>query len=104
MASGSYMTPIYSRSQSEVQGDLHNCGTPFESALLCASRKSSDGEYSRQLQSLHNVVAGRCVGGSNKHPCKVQQLVVEVVTQESNSRGQHSLSIPFDFAFILQRN
>ncbi|GFY33903.1 hypothetical protein TNCV_4596111 [Trichonephila clavipes] len=23
MASGSYMTPIYSRSQSEVQGDLH---------------------------------------------------------------------------------
>ncbi|GFS98954.1 hypothetical protein TNCV_3896441 [Trichonephila clavipes] len=24
MASGSYMTPIYSRSQSEVQGDLHN--------------------------------------------------------------------------------
>ncbi|GFV40863.1 hypothetical protein TNCV_1637471 [Trichonephila clavipes] len=24
MATGSYMTPIYSRSQSEVQGDLHN--------------------------------------------------------------------------------
>ncbi|GFV47998.1 hypothetical protein TNCV_4150841 [Trichonephila clavipes] len=24
MASGSFMTPIYSRSQSEVQGDLHN--------------------------------------------------------------------------------
>ncbi|GFX22707.1 hypothetical protein TNCV_2994401 [Trichonephila clavipes] len=23
MATGSYMTPIYSRSQSEVQGDLH---------------------------------------------------------------------------------
>ncbi|GFY22904.1 hypothetical protein TNCV_2181651 [Trichonephila clavipes] len=25
MATGSYMTPIYSRSQSEVQGDLHKC-------------------------------------------------------------------------------
>ncbi|GFW90705.1 hypothetical protein TNCV_2417021 [Trichonephila clavipes] len=24
MATGSYLTPIYSRSQSEVQGDLHN--------------------------------------------------------------------------------
>ncbi|GFY11037.1 hypothetical protein TNCV_2201451 [Trichonephila clavipes] len=24
MATGPYMTPIYSRSQSEVQGDLHN--------------------------------------------------------------------------------
>ncbi|GFU26271.1 hypothetical protein TNCV_2085801 [Trichonephila clavipes] len=24
MATGSFMTPIYSRSQSEVQGDLHN--------------------------------------------------------------------------------
>ncbi|GFW49484.1 hypothetical protein TNCV_3059901 [Trichonephila clavipes] len=24
MATGSYMTPTYSRSQSEVQGDLHN--------------------------------------------------------------------------------
>ncbi|GFW78726.1 hypothetical protein TNCV_4261491 [Trichonephila clavipes] len=23
MATGSYMTPIYSRSQSEIQGDLH---------------------------------------------------------------------------------
>ncbi|GFU47454.1 hypothetical protein TNCV_4217731 [Trichonephila clavipes] len=26
MASGSYMTPIYSRSQNEVQGDLHKWG------------------------------------------------------------------------------
>ncbi|GFW22471.1 hypothetical protein TNCV_2170051 [Trichonephila clavipes] len=25
MATGSYLTPIYSRSQSEVQGDHHTC-------------------------------------------------------------------------------
>ncbi|GFV85889.1 hypothetical protein TNCV_1421921 [Trichonephila clavipes] len=30
MATGSYMTPIYSRSQSEVLGDLHNfCDLPM---------------------------------------------------------------------------
>ncbi|GFW45939.1 hypothetical protein TNCV_4496581 [Trichonephila clavipes] len=28
MATGSYLTPIYSRSQSEVQGDLHKCSKP----------------------------------------------------------------------------
>ncbi|GFS88545.1 hypothetical protein TNCV_1461701 [Trichonephila clavipes] len=27
MATGSFMTPIYSRSQSEVQGDLHKCAS-----------------------------------------------------------------------------
>ncbi|GFW80935.1 hypothetical protein TNCV_3780141 [Trichonephila clavipes] len=35
MASGSYMTPIYSRSQSEVQGDLPNLivNHPFSRSL-----------------------------------------------------------------------
>ncbi|GFX04252.1 hypothetical protein TNCV_3974011 [Trichonephila clavipes] len=28
MATGSYLTPIYSRSQSEVQGDLHKFNYP----------------------------------------------------------------------------
>ncbi|GFU18257.1 uncharacterized protein TNCV_1594191 [Trichonephila clavipes] len=30
MATGSYMTPIYSRSQSEVQGDLHIIANDIE--------------------------------------------------------------------------
>ncbi|GFX03673.1 hypothetical protein TNCV_2112451 [Trichonephila clavipes] len=36
MATGSYMTPTYSRSQSEVQGDLHN----LEDRIYAASRPS----------------------------------------------------------------
>ncbi|GFX55500.1 hypothetical protein TNCV_267881 [Trichonephila clavipes] len=35
MATGSYMTPIYSRSQSEVQGDLHNCLFPQSDRNSC---------------------------------------------------------------------
>ncbi|GFT58618.1 transposable element Tc3 transposase [Trichonephila clavipes] len=45
MATGSYLNPIYSRSQSEVQGDLHKktarcwsvCTTPYESRLSLSS-------------------------------------------------------------------
>ncbi|GFT31229.1 hypothetical protein TNCV_3480371 [Trichonephila clavipes] len=34
MATGSYMTPIYSRSQSQVQGDLHNLDDVANTVLL----------------------------------------------------------------------
>ncbi|GFU43568.1 hypothetical protein TNCV_4005961 [Trichonephila clavipes] len=35
MATGSYMTPIYSRSQSEVLGDLHNSPPNLETLRVC---------------------------------------------------------------------
>ncbi|GFX92950.1 hypothetical protein TNCV_914991 [Trichonephila clavipes] len=38
MATGSYMTPIYSRSQSEVLGDLHKCNTATDDASLVDMR------------------------------------------------------------------
>ncbi|GFT13829.1 uncharacterized protein TNCV_3023041 [Trichonephila clavipes] len=45
MATGSYLTPIYSRSQSEVQGDLHKVGCPILPTtlknILCPSSRLS---------------------------------------------------------------
>ncbi|GFU44576.1 uncharacterized protein TNCV_1506841 [Trichonephila clavipes] len=48
MATGSYMTPIYSRSQSEVQGDLHTVGdrltNTFKKDFLCLDNEHIFGE------------------------------------------------------------
>ncbi|GFW51455.1 hypothetical protein TNCV_4211331 [Trichonephila clavipes] len=44
MATGSYLTPNYSRSQSEIQGDLHNVGYQFSLdivVLLATSERFS---------------------------------------------------------------
>ncbi|GFX29926.1 HTH_Tnp_Tc3_2 domain-containing protein, partial [Trichonephila clavipes] len=45
MATGSYMTPIYSRSQSEVLGDLHNSYYP------CFLEQNTSWKYPRNLES-----------------------------------------------------
>ncbi|GFT16779.1 retrovirus-related Pol polyprotein from transposon 17.6 [Trichonephila clavipes] len=42
MATGSYMTPIYPRSQSEVLGDLHNCSKPTYGIFTSREIKLSD--------------------------------------------------------------
>ncbi|GFW50301.1 hypothetical protein TNCV_4697171 [Trichonephila clavipes] len=56
--------------------------------------------FSRLFSSgMHGVAADRLVGGSNKHACR-QQLVAEVVTQDLNTRCQHSLTILVDYEFI----
>ncbi|GFX94434.1 hypothetical protein TNCV_4294761 [Trichonephila clavipes] len=38
MATGSYMTPIYSRSQSEVQGDLHRINEDYQDCSKTLTR------------------------------------------------------------------
>ncbi|GFS79931.1 hypothetical protein TNCV_750751 [Trichonephila clavipes] len=53
MASGSYITPIYSRSQSEVQGDLHKS---FKTVGLCEASKET---IFTQLLQLHVALSRR---------------------------------------------
>ncbi|GFW01274.1 hypothetical protein TNCV_5029301 [Trichonephila clavipes] len=50
MASGSYMTPIYSRSQSEVQGDLHKVSFLFRVHINYTEhgRRNTDKETTTQ--------------------------------------------------------
>ncbi|GFW58359.1 histone-lysine N-methyltransferase SETMAR [Trichonephila clavipes] len=75
MATGSYMTPTYSRSQSEVQGDLHKfrsgnfdvedaprSGRPVEAdkdaikALVDANRRITTREIGLKLNLLNSTV------------------------------------------------
>ncbi|GFX65121.1 hypothetical protein TNCV_452591 [Trichonephila clavipes] len=42
MATGSFMTPIYSRSQSEVQGDLHKMSTKLAWELNSGGSRQTD--------------------------------------------------------------
>ncbi|GFT58642.1 hypothetical protein TNCV_1250871 [Trichonephila clavipes] len=63
MASGSYMTPIYSRSQSEVQGDLHKGGRyatdprSIEKGNIVEEKiyRRRDDRSPRQLKQIHQT-------------------------------------------------
>ncbi|GFV33698.1 hypothetical protein TNCV_4568131 [Trichonephila clavipes] len=55
MATGSYLNPIYSRSQSEVQGDLHKLNEvkwkkttdllPFEKGFIVGARSAGTSDF-----------------------------------------------------------
>ncbi|GFX92666.1 retrovirus-related Pol polyprotein from transposon 412 [Trichonephila clavipes] len=59
MATGSYMTPIYSRSQSEVQGDLHNSNkiraiTEMRPPKIIGKEQREDPELGHTYRYLEN--------------------------------------------------
>ncbi|GFU28448.1 hypothetical protein TNCV_1938361 [Trichonephila clavipes] len=63
MATGSYLTPTYSRSQSEVQGDLHRMMT--KSVVSVAVIVG----YNRCLMSRHGIEEASDVSLKYSSPC-----------------------------------
>ncbi|GFV64117.1 hypothetical protein TNCV_1281141 [Trichonephila clavipes] len=61
MASGSYMSPIYSRSQSEVQGDLHTLDT-VDSSSEINNRNDCTSEIQKRI-----TMANRCLNRRGKY-------------------------------------
>ncbi|GFW90976.1 hypothetical protein TNCV_1758501 [Trichonephila clavipes] len=55
MATGSYMTPIYSRSQSEVQGDLHKLSYSNLDSDEDIRLNESDSEESEEIADLSDT-------------------------------------------------
>ncbi|GFW07226.1 hypothetical protein TNCV_3694191 [Trichonephila clavipes] len=72
MATGSYLTPNYSRSQSEIQGDLHNSPSGF----LTQENNSSD--FSQVLE-LFNTISNLV-----KKTPKILDLLSKFKTTNSN--------------------
>ncbi|GFU33427.1 hypothetical protein TNCV_4362461 [Trichonephila clavipes] len=88
MATGSYMTPIYSRSQSEVLGDLHRC-----SCLSIASQTCLIGERSGYLtgqgsviQSVRYFIATRAVCGQTLSCRKKNQCTAKGTVEKQFSQ------------------
>ncbi|GFV34321.1 hypothetical protein TNCV_4023361 [Trichonephila clavipes] len=88
MASGSYMTPIYSRSQSEVQGDLHK-----RDHLKQKTRSKFKGVRYTQGNDMHRmrcVDSCLCISGSltfDRHgpPLSIQPDIATVQGHEHSS-------------------
>ncbi|GFT63664.1 HTH_Tnp_Tc3_2 domain-containing protein [Trichonephila clavipes] len=61
MATGSYMTPIYSRSQSEVLGDLHSVRstTPAEDRYIVLSAKRNRRTTAQQVANQFLAASGK---------------------------------------------
>ncbi|GFT12839.1 hypothetical protein TNCV_5095591 [Trichonephila clavipes] len=53
MATGSYMTPTYSRSQSEVQGDLHIVTSPI--CVLCDTGQDMTAAHLDECSALNDL-------------------------------------------------
>ncbi|GFU71061.1 hypothetical protein TNCV_1215871 [Trichonephila clavipes] len=84
MATGSFMTPIYSRSQSEIQGDLHKCIMQWVPAHVGMSENETADVLAKEIRKLN----------SDKLPFVVTVNDIEVYIQRKSKNQISELLIP----------